>query len=55
MKRKVRSNVKELLTIFFDYNAMVHREFLLEGRVINKGYYFEVIRYLCGPLRKKCL
>ena len=40
--RQVRSNVKVLLTVFFNCNRMVHREFLPQGRTVNKEYYLEV-------------
>lgn len=40
---QLRSSVKELLTIFFDYNGEVHREFLPEGRTVHKVYYFASI------------
>ena len=39
--RLVRSNINVLLTIFFDYSGMVHHEFLLQGRMVNKEYYLE--------------
>ena len=35
----VRSNVKVLLTVFFDFGGMVHHEFLPQGRTVNKEYY----------------
>ena len=50
--RKVRSNGKGLFTVFFDYNGIVHREFLPEGRTVNKEYYLEVIRRLREAIRK---
>ncbi|UYV71341.1 hypothetical protein LAZ67_8002688 [Cordylochernes scorpioides] len=37
--RQVRSNVKVLLTVFFDCRGVVHREFLPQGRTVNKEYY----------------
>ena len=42
--RQVRSNVKVLLTVFYDCNGVVHYEFLPQGRTINKEYYFEIMR-----------
>jgi len=51
--RQVRSNVKVLLTVFFDYHGVVHREFLPQGRTINKKYYLEVMRRLRESIRKK--
>ena len=50
--QKVRSNVKGLLAVFFDYNGVVHREFLPEGPMVNKEYYLEVIRRLREAIRK---
>ena len=44
--RKVRSNVKVLLAVFFDYHGVVHQEFLPQGRTVNKEYDVEVIRRL---------
>lgn len=34
--RQVRSNVKVLLTVFFDCRGMVHHEFLPQGSTVNK-------------------
>ena len=42
--RQIRSNVKVLLTVFFDCNGVVHHEFLLQGHTVNKEYYLEVMR-----------
>ncbi|XP_011859147.1 PREDICTED: putative uncharacterized protein FLJ37770 [Vollenhovia emeryi] len=33
--RQVRSNVKVLLTVFFDCRGVVHHEFLSQGRTVN--------------------
>jgi histone-lysine N-methyltransferase SETMAR len=51
--RQVRSNVKVLLTVFFDYHGVVHQEFLPQGRTVNKEYYLEVMRRLRESIRKK--
>ena len=51
--RQVRSNVKVLLTVYFDYHDVVHQEFLLHGRTVNKEYYLEVMRRLREAIRKK--
>ena len=51
--RQVRSNVKVLLTVFFDYNGIVHYEFLPTGRTVNKEYYLEVLRRLREKIRQK--
>ena len=36
---QVWSNVKVLLTVFFDCNGVEHHEFLSQGRTLNKRYY----------------
>jgi len=52
-KSQVRLNVKVLLTVFFDYNDAVHREFLPQDRTINKEYNLEVMCRLHETIRKK--
>ena len=51
--RQVRSKVKVLITVFFDYHGIVHHEFLPVGRTVNKEYYLEVMRRLREAIRKK--
>ena len=51
--RQIRSNVKVLITVFFDYHGVVHQEFLPKGRTVNKEYYIEVMRLLREAIRKK--
>ncbi|UYV64514.1 hypothetical protein LAZ67_3001065 [Cordylochernes scorpioides] len=51
--RQVRSNVKVLLTVFFDCRGMVHHEFLPQGRRVNKEYYLQVMRNLREAIRQK--
>ncbi|UYV81744.1 hypothetical protein LAZ67_20002183, partial [Cordylochernes scorpioides] len=48
--RQVRSNVKVLLTVFFDCRGVVHHEFLPQGRTVNKEYYLQVMRNLCEAI-----
>ena len=43
---QARSNVKVLLTVFFDCNGIEHHEFLPQSRTVNKEYYLEVMRLL---------
>ena len=43
---QVRSNVKVLLTIFFDCNGVQHHEFLPQGHTVNTECYLEVMRRL---------
>ena len=42
----LRSNVKVLLTVFFDCNSVVDHEFLPQGRTVNKEYYLKVMQRL---------
>lgn len=51
--RQVRSNVKVLLTVFFDCNGVVHHEFLPRGKTVNKEYYIQVLRRLREAIRRK--
>jgi len=51
--REDRSNVKVLLTVFFDYDGVVHHEFLPEGTTVNKEYYLQVMRRLREAIRRK--
>ncbi|UYV72614.1 hypothetical protein LAZ67_10000060 [Cordylochernes scorpioides] len=51
--RQVRSNVKVLLTVFFDCRGVVHHEFLPQGRMVNKEYYLQVMRNLREATRQK--
>ncbi|UYV76739.1 hypothetical protein LAZ67_14001920 [Cordylochernes scorpioides] len=51
--RQVRSNVKVLLTVFFDCRCVVHHEFLPQGRTANKEYYLQVMRNLREAIRQK--
>ncbi|UYV83400.1 hypothetical protein LAZ67_23000892 [Cordylochernes scorpioides] len=51
--RQVRSNVKDLLTVFFDCRGVVHHEFLPQGGTANKAYYLQVMRNLPEAIRQK--
>ncbi|UYV63887.1 hypothetical protein LAZ67_2005888 [Cordylochernes scorpioides] len=51
--RQVRSNVKVLLTVFFDCRGVVYHEFLPQGRKVNKEYYLQVMRNLREAIRQK--
>ena len=51
--RHVRSNVKGLVTVFFNCNGMMHHEFLQLGRTDNKEYYLAVIHRLLQTTRQK--
>ena len=41
--REVRSNVKMMLTVFFDSHGVVHHEYAPQSQNINKEYYLEVL------------
>ena len=51
--RQVRSNGNVLLTVFFDYNGVVHHEFMPQGRTVNKEYYLQVMHRLREAIRQK--
>jgi histone-lysine N-methyltransferase SETMAR len=51
--RHVRSNVKVILTVFFDYRGVVHHEYAPLGQTVNKEYYQEVLRHLRDAVRRK--
>ena len=48
--RQVRSNVKVLHTVFFDYHGAVHQEFLPHGRTVNNnGFCITIMHLLTRP------
>ena len=51
--RQVRSNVKVMLTCFFDSPGIVHHEYAPEGQTINNEYYLQVLRRLREAVRRK--
>ena len=51
---QVQSNVKVLVTVFFDCNSVVRHEFLSQGRTVNREYYLGVMSRLREAIRKKC-
>ena len=51
--RKVRNNVKVMLTSFFDSRGIVHHEYAPDGQTINKEYYQQVLRPLRDAARRK--
>src|SRR5215469_6723562 len=55
--RQVRSNVKVMLTAFFDSRGVVHHEYAPQGQTINKEYYRDSsVAYvmLCGARDRTC-
>jgi len=51
--RQSRSKVKTMLTVFFDYEGVVHHEFAPRGQTINKEYYVKVLSRLRDAVRRK--
>jgi len=52
-KNHVVFSRKRKLTVFIDYNDIVHHEFLPEGQTVNKEYYLDVMRRLREAVRQK--
>ena len=50
---RFQSKKKAMLTVFMDYNSIVHHEFLPEGQTINKEYYLDIMRRLRETVRQK--
>ena len=53
--RQVRSNLKMMLTCFFDSRGTEHHEYAPEDQTINKEYYLEILRRLRDAVRRKRL
>lgn len=51
--RRFQSQKKAMLTVFMDYNGVVHHEFLPEGQTVNKDYYLGVMERLREAIRQK--
>ncbi|VVC25608.1 Transposase, type 1 [Cinara cedri] len=51
--RQVRSQVKVMLTVFFDYQGVVHHEYTPKGQTITQEYYIDVLRHLRDAVRRK--
>jgi hypothetical protein len=51
--QRVRSKVKVLLTVFFDYHGIVHHCYAPKGQTVNNEYYLEVISHLCDVIRAR--
>jgi hypothetical protein len=51
--QRVRTKVKVLLTVFFDYRGIVHHSYAPKDQTINKVYYLEVIHHLHDAVRCK--
>ena len=53
MATQMRSNIKVMLTIFFDSRGVVHHEYAPQGQNINNEYYLEVLRRLHDAVQHK--
>ncbi|UYV83638.1 hypothetical protein LAZ67_23001828 [Cordylochernes scorpioides] len=51
--RKAPSKVKVMLTVFFDYQGIVHHEFQQEGSTITSDSYLGVLKRLREAIRQK--
>ena len=51
--RRFQSKKKAMVTVFMDYNGVVHHEFLPKGQTINKQFYLGVMRRLRQTIRQK--
>lgn len=51
--RQVKSNVKVMLTVFFDWKGVVYYEFLPRGETINRFRYLQTLRNLREAVRRK--
>jgi len=51
--RRFQSKKKVMLTVFMDYNSVVHHEFLPKNQIVNKEYYLGVMRRLREAIRLK--
>ena len=40
------NKIKTMLTVFFDWEGVVHHEYMPPGQTVNKGYYLNVLRWL---------
>jgi hypothetical protein len=51
--QQVCSNVKAMLTVFFDCDSVIHHEFLSRGQMVNKQCYLKLMKRLREALRIK--
>jgi len=50
--RQVKSNLKSMISTFFDIKGIVHKEFVPTGQTVNSGFYYEVLRRLREKVRR---
>ena len=46
--------MKVLLTVFFDWNGVMHHKLLPQGRTVNKKYHVKVMGTWREAIRQKC-
>ena len=51
--RQTITNVKVMLIVFFDWNGIVHYEFVPRDQTINKDFYLEVLKRLINAVQMK--
>ena len=45
-KKSGQSKIKTMSAVFFDWEGIVHHEYIFPGQTINKEYYLNVIHWL---------
>jgi len=51
--RMSRSNVKVMLVTFFDWQGLVHFEYVPKGQTVNKEYYLSILKRLRVAVPRK--
>ena len=51
--RMIRSKIKVMLVVFFNWKGIVHHEFVPRGQMVNKQLYQEVLARLSDAVRRK--
>jgi phage-related protein len=52
-ERQVRSNVKVMLTVFFDSRVVVHHKYAPQATTITKEYHQEALHRLHDSVQRK--
>ena len=50
---QVKSNVKSMISTFFDVKGIVHKEFVPTAQNVNSGFYCDVLRLLRENVRRR--
>jgi hypothetical protein len=45
---------QEHVIMFFDFNLIVHKEFVLAGQTVNSTCYCHIVRRLCENVERLC-